>query len=169
LDGVPVGDRDDDLGQWTLRERNATVRYLGLRRYAVVERYETTDGETVAVEEYANLRLAGYRAPSFMQAGRWDRILLCDLDRHSHLPSLTYVPGPDSLVPVYAPYRVRQTVYPGDVPVKAHGEWSVHADAEVYDKDPKADVEIRIGIAGLPMMPNDKDAIRKRRLALAPC
>jgi hypothetical protein len=169
LGGVPVGARDDDLGQWTLRERNATVRYLGLRRYAIVERYETTDGETVTVEEYANLHLAGYRAPSFLQAGRWDRIPLRDLDEHSHLPSLTYVPGPDSLIPVYVPYRVRQTVYPGDVPVKAHGEWSVQSDADVYRGDPNAEVEIRVGAAALPVMSNDKDAVRERRLALAPC
>lgn len=167
LEGVPVGDRDDDLGRWTLRERSATVRYLGLRRYAVLERYETTDGETATVEEYANLHLAGYRAPSFLQVGRWDRILLRDLDERSHLPSLTYAPRLDSLVPVYAPYRVRQTMYPDDVPVKAHGEWSVHGDATVYDRDPEADVEILIGIAKLPKRPNDKDAIRKRRLALA--
>ena len=164
LDGVPVGDRDDDLGRWTLRERNATVRYLGLRRYAVVERYETT-----AVEEYANLHLAGYRAPSFLQAGRWDRILLRDLDEHSYLPSLTYAPSPDSLTPVYAPYRVRQTVYPGDVPVKAHGEWSVHADAAVYKKDPGAEVELRVAAAWMCPRPYDVDAVRKRRLALAPC
>jgi hypothetical protein len=169
LEGVPVGDRDDDLGRWTLREHNATVRYLGLRRYAVLERYETTDGETTTVEEYANLHLAGYRAPSFLQAGRWDRILLRNLDEHSHLPSLTYAPGPDSLVPVYAPYRIRQTVYLDDVPVKAHGEWSVRSDAAVHRNDPGADAEIRADVARLPTMPNDKDAVRKRRLALAPC
>lgn len=169
LDGVHVGDRDDNLGQWTLRERNATVRYLGLRRYAVIERYETTDGKTVAVEEYANLRFAGYRAPSFLQVGRWDRILLRDLDEHSHLPSLTYVPGPDSLVPVYAPYRVRQTVYPDDMPVKAHGEWSVYADAAAYKEDTRAEMELRVAAAVLPKMPNDNDAVRERRLALAPC
>lgn len=169
LDGAPVGDRDDDLGQWTLRERNVTVRYLGLRRYAVIERYETTDGETVAVEEYANLHFAGYRAPSFLQVGRWDRILLRDLDKSSHLPSLTYVPGPDSLVPVYAPYRVRQTVYPDDVPVKAYGEWSVHADAAACNEDPRAETEFRVAAAVLPKRSNDKDAVRERRLALAPC
>lgn len=169
LDGVRVGDRDDDLGQWTLRERNATVRYLGLRRYAVVERYETTDGGTAAVEEYANLHFAGYRAPSFLQVGRWDRILLRDLDGRSRLPSLTYAPGPDSLVPVYAPYRVRQTVYSDDVPVKAHGEWSVRADAAACDGDPRAETELRVAAAGLPVMPNDEDAVRERRLALAPC
>lgn len=169
LDGVPVGDRDDDLGQWTLRERNATVRYLGLRRYAVVERYETTDGETATVEEYANLHLAGYRAPSFLQAGRWDRILLRDLDERSHLPSLTYVPGIDSLIPVYAPYRVRQTGYPGDMPFKAHGEWSVRSDADVHRSDPKVDAEIRFAALTLPIRPNDKDAVRARRLTLAPC
>lgn len=169
LEGVPVGDRDDDLGQWTLRTHNATVRYSGLRRYAVVERYETTDGETTTVEEYANLRFAGYRAPSFLQVGRWDRILLRNLDERSHLPSLTYAPGPDSLIPVYVPYRVRRTSYLDNVPVKAHGEWSVHADAAVYGEDPKADAELRAGAAGMPNRSNDKDAVRERRLALAPC
>lgn len=169
LDGVPVGDRDDDLGRWTLRERNATVRYLGLRRYAVVERYATTDGETTAVEEYANLRLAGYRAPSFLQAGRWDRILLRDLNEHSHLPSLTYVPGPDSLVPVYEPYRVRQTVYPDDVPVEAHGEWSVRADAAAYGGDPRAEMEIRAAAAVMFRRSGDNEEVKARRLALAPC
>ena len=169
LEGVPVGDRDDDLGRWTLRERNATVRYLGLRRYAIVERYETTDGETTTVEEYANLRLAGYRAPSFLQAGKWDRIALRDLDDHSHLPSLTYVPGPDSLVPAYTPYRVRQTRYPGDMPVTAHGEWSVHADAAAYGEDPMAEMEIRVAAAGMALRPNDKETVKARRLALAPC
>ena len=169
LDGVPVGDRDDDLGRWTLRERNATVRYLGLRRYAVVERYETTDGETTAVEEYANLHLAGYRAPSLLQAGRWNRILLRDLDERSHLPSLTYAPGPDSLVPVYAPYRVRQTVYPDDAPVKACGEWSVHADAAAYEGDPRAETDLRVAAAGMIRRPGDKEEVKARRLALAPC
>lgn len=169
LDGVPVGDRDDDLGQWTLRERNATVRYLGLRRYAVVERYETTDGETATVEEYANLHLAGYRAPSFLQVGRWDRILLRDLDERSHLPSLTYVPGPDSLIPVYAPYRVRQTVYPGDMPVKAHGEWSVRADAAACGEDPSAEMELRIAAANAARLPFGEEEVKARRLALAPC
>lgn len=168
LEGVPVGDRDDDLGRWTLREHNATVRYLGLRRYAVVERYETTDGETATVEEYANLHLAGYRAPSFLQAGRWDRILLRDLEEHSHLPSLTYVPGPDSLVPVYAPYRVRQTVYPDDAPVKAHGEWSVHADAAAYKADPMAETELAAAAARMTCRPYDKAEVKARRLALAP-
>ena len=163
LDGVPVGDRDDDLGQWTLRERNATVRYLGLRRYAVIERYETTDGG------YANLHLAGYRAPSFLQAGRWDRILLRDLDEHSHLPSLTYVPGPDSLVPSYAPYRVRQAVYPDDAPVKAYGEWSVHADAAAYGEDPRAETELRVAAAAMFCLPVGKEEVKARRLALAPC
>ena len=169
LDGVPVGDRDDDLGRWTLRERNVTVRYMGLRRYAVVERYETTDGETTAVEEYANLHLAGYRAPSFLQVGRWDRVLLHDLDERSHIPSLTYVPGIDSLVPVYAPYRIRQTVYPDDMPVTAQGEWSVRLDAYAYGYDPRAEMEIRIAAAMLPRRPDDEDAVRERRLALAPC
>lgn len=169
LDGVPVGDRDDDLGRWTLRERNVTVRYLGLRRYAVIERYETTDGETTTVEEYANLHFAGYRAPSFLQAGRWDRILLLDLDEHSHLPSLTYAIGPDSLTPVYAPYRVGQTWYPGDVPVKAHGEWSVHADAASYKDDPMAEIELRVAAAAMGRLPGDEEEAKARRLALAPC
>lgn len=169
LDGVPVGVRDDDLGRWTLRERNATVRYLGLRRYAVVERYETTDGETTTVEEYANLHLAGYRAPSFLRVGRWDRILLRDLDERSHLPSLTYAPGPDHLVPAYTPYRVRQTVYPDDVPVRAAGEWSVTADARVYGDDPHAEMELRVASAGMTRLPNSEDGVKARRLSLAPC
>lgn len=169
LEGVPVGDRDDDLGQWTLRGHNATVRYLGLRRYAVLERYETTDGETTTVEEYANLHFAGYRAPSFLQEGRWDRILLRDLDEHSHLPSLTYEPGPDSLVPAYAPYRVRQTVYPDDVPVTAHGEWSVHADAVAYAEDSGAEMDLRIAAANMICLPVGKEEVKARRLALAPC
>lgn len=169
LDGVPVGDRDDDLGQWTLRERNATVRYLGLRRYAVVERSETTDGETATVEEYANLHLAGYRAPSFLQVGRWDRILLHYLDEHSHLPSLTYAPGPDSLVPVYAPYRVRQTVYPADMPVTARGEWSVPADAVAYGGDQRAEMELRVAAANMARLPVGEEEVKARRLALAPC
>lgn len=169
LDGVPVGDRDDDLGKWTLRERNATVRYLGLRRYAVVERYETTDGETTTVEEYANLHLAGYRAPSFLQAGRWDRILLRDLDEHSRLPSLSYAPGPDSLVPVYAPYRVKQAVYLDDVPVKAYGEWSVHADAAAHKEDPRAEMELRLAAANMFRLPVGEKEVKARRLALAPC
>jgi hypothetical protein len=164
LDGVPVGDRDDDLGKWTLRERNATVRYLGLRRYAVVERCETT-----TIEEYANLHLAGYRAPSFLQAGKWDRILLRDLDEHSHLPSLTYEPGPDSLVPAYTPYRIRQTVYPDDMPVKAHGEWSVPADAAVYKEDPRAEIELRVAAANMSRPLCDEEEVKARRLALAPC
>ena len=168
LSGVPVGDRDDDLGRWTLRERNATVRYLGLRRYAIVEWYETTDGEDTIVVECANLHLAGYRAPSFLQVERWDRVLLSDLDGHIHLPSLTYAPGPDSLFPVYAPYRVRQTVYPNDVPINAHGEWSVHADAAAYKKDLRAEMDLRVGAAGLPKRPNDENAVRERRLALNP-
>jgi hypothetical protein len=169
LDGVPVGDRDDDLGKWTLRERNATVRYLGLRRYVVVERYETTDGETTTVEEYANLHLAGYRAPSFLQVGRWDRIPLRQLDEHSHLPSLTYMPGLESLVPFYAPYRVRQTWYRGDVPVKAHGEWSVYADAAVYGKDPRAEMELRVAAAMMFRLPVGEEEVKARRLALPPC
>lgn len=169
LDGVPVGDRDDDLGQWTLRERNATVRYLGLRRYAVIERCETADGGTATVEEYANLHLAGYRAPSFMQAGRWDRILLRDLDERSHLPSLTYAPGPESLVPAYAPYRVRQTVYPDDAPGTAHGERSVRADAAAYGEDPRAEMELRLAAANMFRSPASEEWVKARRLALAPC
>lgn len=160
LSGVPVGDRDDDLGKWTLRERNATVRYLGLRRYAVLK------GHT---ETYADLHLAGYRAPSFLQSGKWDRILLRYLDEHSHLPSLTYVPGPDSLVPVYAPYRVRQTVYPDDAPVKVHGEWSVHADAAAYKEDPRAETDLRAAAAVMGRLPGDREEVKARRLALAPC
>jgi hypothetical protein len=169
LEGVPVGDRDDDLGKWTLRDYNATVRYLGLRRYVIVERYETTDGETTTVEEYANLHLAGYRAPTFLQSGRWDRIPLCYLDEHSHLPSLTYAPGLDSLIPVYAPYRAGQTVYSDDMPVKARGEWSIHADAAVYRDDPRAENEIRLAVAGMPRRPNDAEAVKTRRLAITPC
>lgn len=169
LEGVPIGDRDDDLGQWTLRDRNATVRYLGLRRYAIIERYETTDGESVREEAYANLRLAGYRAPSFLQVGRWDRILLHDMDSRSHLPSLTYRPGPDSLEPTYMPYRVRQTAYLDDIPTRVRGERSATVDARAYEIDPRAEMELRIAAAVMGRLPNDKEAVKSRRLALAPC
>ena len=102
LRGVPVGDRDDDLGQWTLRAENATVRYFGLRRYAV------RDGDD------ALLSIAGYRAPTFLQRGDWNRIAWSELDGRSFLPSLTYVPGVDSLDRCYVPYRINQYVYPYD-------------------------------------------------------
>lgn len=102
LQGVPVGDRDDDLGQWTLRAENVTVRYFGLRRYAV------RDGDD------ALLSLAGYRAPAFLQRGDWNRIAWCELDDRDFLPSLTYTPGVDSLEPCYTPYRITQYVYPYD-------------------------------------------------------
>lgn len=160
LSGVPVGDRDDDLGQWTLRERNATVRYLGLRRYAVID--NSTGG-------YANLRLAGYRAPTFLQAGRWDRIPLRELDDRNHLPSLTYAPGPDSLEPVYVPYCIRQQAYADDMPSRAEGEWSVRTDSETYENDRMAEVELRIAAAEMPRRPNDGASVKARRLALAPC
>lgn len=169
LDGVPVGDRDDDLGQWTLRERNATVRYLGLRRYAVLERYTTTDGENETVEEYANIHLAGYRAPSFLQVGRWDRISLCDLEDRDFLPSLSYIPSINSLIPSYVPYRIRETPRVVDVPYHASGGRSVKADAEVYRKEPGMEMELRVAAAGMNIRSNDVDAIRERRLALAPC
>lgn len=169
LDGVPVGDRDDCLGRWTLRERNATVRYLGLRRYAVLERHTTADGETTTVEEYANLHFAGYRAPSFLQERRWDRIPLCALEGRDRLPSLTYVPGIDSLVPAYVPYRIGQAVRSCDMPYRALGEWSVEADARVYGDDPEIERELRVAAARMCQRPNDADAVRARRLALAPC
>lgn len=104
LQGVPVGDRDDDLGQWTLRAENATVRYFGLRRYAI------RDGDD------ALLSIAGYRAPTFLQRGDWNRIAWCELESRDFLPSLTYVPGVDSLEPCYTPYRITQYVYPYDTP-----------------------------------------------------
>lgn len=169
LDGVPVGDRDDCLGRWTLRERNATVRYLGLRRYAVLERYTTTDGENETIEEYANLHFAGYRAPSFIRERRWDRIALCALEGRDCLPSLTYAPGIDSLVPAYAPYRIRQAVRSCDMPYRASGDWSVEADAAVYGYDPGMEMELKVAAAVMPPRPNDADAVRARRLALAPC
>lgn len=171
LDGVPVGDRDDDLGRWTLRERNATVRYLGLRRYAVLERYAAADGENETVDEYAILHFAGYRAPSFLQVRQWDRIDLRVLDGCDSLPSLTYVPGVDSLVPAYVPYRVGQTVRPSDLSYHASGEWSIEADADADagGKDPKTDMELRIAAAEMPMMPNDAEAVKARRLDIAPC
>lgn len=158
LSGVPVGDRGDDLGKWTLRERNVTVRYLGLRRYAVLK------GRTDA---YADLHLAGYRAPTFLQAGRWDRIPLDCLDGRHFLPSLTYRPGPDSLIPAYTPYRVEQVVYPGDMPPRAHGEWSVAADSAAYGADRRAEAEIRAAAATAACRPNDKESVEARRLALA--
>lgn len=102
LRGVPVGDRDDDLGQWTLRAENATVRYFGLRRYAV------RDGDD------ALLSLAGYRAPTFLQRGDWNRIAWRELDSRDFLPSLTHTPGVDSLELCYTPYRITQYVFPYD-------------------------------------------------------
>lgn len=169
LDGAPVGDRDDDLGQWTLREHNVTVRYSGLRRYAVLERYTTTDGEDETVEEYATVHFAGYRAPSFLQERRWDRIALRALEGSDFLPSLTYIPGVDSLVPAYVPYRIREAAQPTDMPYRASGEWSVKADAEVYRKDPRTEMELRVAAAVMAIQSNDADAIRERRFALAPC
>jgi hypothetical protein len=169
LDGVPVDNRDDCLGQWTLRERNVTVRYLGLRRYAVLERYMTTDGENETVEEYANLHFAGYRAPSFLQERRWDRIALCALEGRDHLPSLTYVPGIDSLVPTYVPYRIGGAACRSDVPYRVVGEWSVEADARVYRDDPEMEMELRVTAAGMRPRSNDANAVRARRLDLAPC
>ena len=167
LDGVPVGDRDDCLGQWTLRERNATVRYLGLRRYAVLERYTTTDGENETVEEYANIHFAGYRAPSFLQERRWDRIALRTLDGRDYLPSLTYAPGIDSLIPFYVPYRIGGDVYRSDVPYREPGVCSVEADACADMYDPKAEKELRLAAAVMRPRCNDANAIRARRLALA--
>ena len=102
LQGVPVGDRDDELGQWTLRAENVTVRYFGLRRYAV------RDGDD------ALLSIAGYRAPVFLQRGDWNRIAWRELEGRDFLPSLTYTPGVDSLVPCYTPYRITQYVFPYD-------------------------------------------------------
>lgn len=156
LRGVPVGDRDDDLGKWTLRERNATVRYLGLRRYAVLK-------------GYADLHLAGYRAPTFLQSGRWNRIPLDCLGERDYLPSLTYIPGPDSLIPAYVPYRVEQAVYSGDMPSRVYDERSVVADSNVGRTDLYADAEIRAAVATMSQMPNNKESIKARRLAIAPC
>jgi hypothetical protein len=160
LSGVPVGDRDDDLGRWTLRERNATVRYLGLRRYALLK------GRT---EAYAELRLAGYRAPTFLQSGRWDRIPLDYLDERDCLPSLTYTPGPDSLTPSYTSYRIKQVVYPGDMPPQVHSERSIAADSDAGGTDQCADAEIRAAAARMFQRPSDKEAVKARRLAIAPC
>ena len=102
LQGVPVGDRDDNLGQWTLRAENATVRYFGLRRYSV------RDGDD------ALLSIAGYRTPTFLQRGDWNRIAWGELESRDFLPSLTYRPGVDSLEPCYTPYRIAQHVFPYD-------------------------------------------------------
>ena len=102
LQGVPVGDRDDDLGKWTLRVENATVRYFGLRRYAV------RDGDD------ALLSIAGYRAPTFLQRGDWNRIAWRELEGRDFLPSLTYTPGVDGLEPCYTPYRIAQYAFPCD-------------------------------------------------------
>lgn len=104
LEGVPVGDRDDDLGQWTLRAENASVRYFGLRRYAI------RDGDD------AILSLAGYRPPVFLQHGDWNRIRWTDVDDRDFLPSLTYSPGVDRMEPRYTPYRITQFVFPNDEP-----------------------------------------------------
>lgn len=102
LQGVPVGDRDDDLGQWTLRAENATVRYFGLRRYAIRDRDD------------ALLNIAGYRAPTFLQRGGWNRIAWSELEGRAFLPSLTHAPGVDSLESFYTPYRIAQYVFPYD-------------------------------------------------------
>lgn len=102
LQGVPVGDRDDDLGRWTLRAENVTVRYFGLRRYAI------RDGDD------ALLSIAGYRTPTFLQRGDWNRIAWRELEGRDFLPSLTYTPGVDSLEPCYTPYRIAQYVFPYD-------------------------------------------------------
>lgn len=161
LEGVPVGDRDDDLGQWTLRDSDATVRYLGLRRYVIVERNDD--------EAYANLHLAGYRAPSFLQEGRWDRILLDTLDGRDFLPSLTYLPDVDSLTPSYTLYRVRQSVYPDDVPFRLRDKRIVTAGSKMYAKDNDAEAYLRVASAGMFRRPNDEEAVKARRLALAPC
>lgn len=169
LEGVPVGDRDDDLGKWTLRERNVTVRYLGLRRYAVLERCMTADGGNETFEAYANLHFAGYRAPSFLQERRWDRIALCALEGRDHLPSLTYAPGIDSLTPAYVPYRIGQTVRSSDMPYRALGERSAKADAAVYRDDPETEMVLRVAAAGMCPRSNDVAAVRARRLTLAPC
>ena len=104
LEGVPVGDRDDDLGRWTLRAEKATVRYLGLRRYAI------RDGDD------AVLSLAGYRPPKFLHNGEWNRISWSTLNDRDFLPSLTYLPGVDSLDVGYSPYRIVQHVFPNDTP-----------------------------------------------------
>lgn len=169
LDGVPVGGRDDDLGQWTLRERNVTVRYLGLRRYAILERHTIADGENETVEEYANIHFAGYRAPSTLQEQRWDRIALRVLEDRNYLPSLTYVPGIDSLTPAYIPYRIGQMRCSSDIPYRAFGEGSVKADAAVPRNDPEADRVLRVAAARMRPSSGDAAAIRARRLALAPC
>lgn len=100
LQGVPVGDRDDDLGQWTLRAENVTVRYFGLRRYAV------RDGDD------ALLSIAGYRTPTFLQRGDWNRIAWRELEGRDFLPSLTYAPGVDRLERCYTPYRINQYAFP---------------------------------------------------------
>ena len=160
LSGVPVGDRDDDLGKWTMRERNVTVRYLGLRRYAVLRKH---------TEAYADLRLAGYRAPAFLQAGRWDRIPLDLLSERDYLPSLTYIPGPDSLIPSYTPYRVEQAVYPGDMPSRVHDGRSVVADPDGGGVDRCAEVCLQVAAASMAPLSNDKEAVKARRLAIAPC
>lgn len=102
LQGVPVGDRDDDLGRWTLRAENVTVRYFGLRRFAV------RDGDD------ALLSIAGYRVPTFLQRGDWNRIAWRELEGRDFLPSLAYTPGVDSLELCYTPYRIAQYVFPYD-------------------------------------------------------
>lgn len=102
LQGVPVGDRNDDLGQWTLRAENVSVRYFGLRRYAI------RDGDD------ALLSIAGYRAPTFLQTGGWNRVAWRELEGRDFLPSLTHTPGVDRLEPCYTPYRITQYVFPYD-------------------------------------------------------
>lgn len=160
LQGVPVGDRDDDLGQWTLRAENVTVRYFGLRRYAV------RDGDD------ALLSLAGYRAPTFLQRGDWNRIAWRELEGRDFLPSLTYKPGIDSLEPCYTPYRVTQYAFPYDTARYNTSSLECGGSERRGRIEPKAfvarDEVAPLGFASLSPLPkpSEEDACKRRQRLL---
>lgn len=164
LQGVPVGDRDDDLGQWTLRAENATVRYFGLRRYAI------RDGDD------ALLSIAGYRAPTFLQRGDWNRIAWRELDGRDFLPSLTYTPGVDSLERCYTPYRITQYVYPYDTARYDTASLECGGAARRGLIEPKAFIAPRgtdtlefTSFASLPKPTEDVSCKRRQRLLRLAC
>lgn len=159
LQGVPVGERDDDLGQWTLRAENATVRYFGLRRYAIRE-----GGDAL-------LYIAGYRAPTFLQRGDWNRIAWRELEGRDFLPSLTYTPGVDSLCPCYIPHRITQYVFPYDTARYNTASLSCGAAARRGRIKSRAfvarDEAAPLGPASFRLLPKpSKEAAHKRRQRL---
>ena len=155
LEGVPVGDRDDDLGKWTLRDENVTARYFGLRRYAI------RDGD------YAILHTAGYRAPAFLQRGDWNRIEWSALDRQGAVPSSVYIPGVDSLETHYTKYRLKQLVFPHDL--SKFDRASIHVGGEGITCKATPDVLVcdhRPHFESFAPLPADEALIRRRRLRL---